>query len=106
MKKITVLLVLLSCFTIPTNAQFIKKLGKKAKKAAEKAVERRVEKKATEKTEKVLDSTIDRKRNPKKKGAIPTISSAIPAKNYTFNYSSEMQIISGKDKMNILYFLP
>lgn len=50
--------VLLLCFT-SSNAQFLKKLGKRAEKAAERAVERRVDKEATEKTDQALDSILE-----------------------------------------------
>ncbi len=106
MKKITVLLLLMSCFTIPANAQFFKKLGKKAEKAAERAVEKRVERKATEETERVLDSTLDRKSKKNKGMRMPGISRTAPAESYSFIYRAEMEITSGKDLMNIDYFLP
>ncbi len=46
-------------FVPTTNAQLLKKLGKRAEKAAERAVERRVEKETTEKTEAALDSILE-----------------------------------------------
>lgn len=48
-------------FTFSTNsdAQILKKLGKRAQKAAERTVERRVEKETTEKTDQALDSILE-----------------------------------------------
>ncbi len=106
MKKITILLISLFCFTIPTNAQFFKKLGKKAEKAAERTVEKRVERKATEETEKVLDSSLDRKSKKNKGMRMPGLSNVAPAESYAFTYRSEMEIISGKERINVDYFLP
>jgi len=112
MKRTTILLVILFCFAGQANAQFFKKLGKKAEKAAERAVERRVEKKATEETNRVLDSTLDRKRktNTKPKSnrsaSIPGTTKATPAASYSFGHKAVMQIINGKEVMDVDYFLP
>ncbi len=57
-KVVLVTGILLLCFT-SSNAQFLKKLGKRAEKAAERAVERRVDKEATEKTDQALDSILE-----------------------------------------------
>lgn len=46
-------------FAQTANAQFLKKLGKRAERAAERAVERRVDKETTEKTDQVLDSILE-----------------------------------------------
>jgi hypothetical protein len=106
MKKLPLVLILFFCFTGTTHAQFFKKLAKKAEKAAERTVERRVERKASEKTDQVLDSTMDRKRKPNKGLGIPSLSKANPAASYAFKYKAKMQITSGKDVMNLHYFLP
>lgn len=56
----SILLVLaLTFFSLPTNAQFLKKLGKKAQKAAERTVERRVEQETSKKTDQALDSILE-----------------------------------------------
>jgi len=57
--KIGTLFFLLFGFAQTTNAQFLKKLGKRAERAAERAVERRVDKETTEKTDQVLDSILE-----------------------------------------------
>ncbi len=56
----SILLVLaLTFFSLPTNAQFLKKLGKRAQKAAERTVERRVDQEASKKTDQALDSILE-----------------------------------------------
>ncbi|ASV31015.1 OmpA family protein [Maribacter cobaltidurans] len=57
-KLFLVTVILFFCAT-DSNAQFLKKLGKRAEKAAERAVERRVDKEATEKTDQALDSILE-----------------------------------------------
>ncbi|WP_425234489.1 OmpA family protein [Ulvibacterium sp.] len=57
--KIGATFFLLLGFAQTANAQFLKKLGKRAEKAAERAVERRVDKETTEKTDQVLDSILE-----------------------------------------------
>ncbi|MFS4468474.1 OmpA family protein [Maribacter sp. 2210JD10-5] len=54
------------------NAQFLKKLGKRAEKAAERAVEKRVDKEATKKTDQVLDSILEPGSGSSKKTPLPT----------------------------------
>ncbi|WP_350287847.1 OmpA family protein [uncultured Croceitalea sp.] len=55
------MLGLLTLFFVSTgtNAQFLKKLGKKAQKAAERTVERRVENETSKKTDQTLDSILE-----------------------------------------------
>lgn len=62
-------ILLFSC--TQANAQFLKKLGKRAEKAAERAVERRVEKEATEKTDQALDSILEPGSKGSKKTPVP-----------------------------------
>lgn len=114
MKKSTFILLLLLCFALPTNAQFFKKLGKSVEKAAEKAIEKKAEQKTTKETEKAFDSTFNKKRktnkkiNNKSKGgsSIPGLSKATSAETYTFNHKAVMQVINGKEVMDVDYFLP
>lgn len=62
----SILMVLaLACFSLPTNAQFLKKLGKRAQKAAERTVERRVDQEASKKTDQALDSILEPGQNGK-----------------------------------------
>lgn len=77
-KLIFTLITLFACVSI-TNAQFLKKLGKKAEKAAERAVERRVEKEATEKTDQALDSILEP--GSKKGGKSPAPNTKSPNEN-------------------------
>jgi len=111
MKKVTLLIILLFGFTTVTNAQFFKKLGKKVEKAAEKAVERKAEQKTTKETEKAFDSTFNKKRGNKRKNksggmSIPGLSKVAPAENYVFNHKAVMYMKSGKEEMDIDYYLP
>ncbi|MEO0572555.1 MAG: OmpA family protein [Bacteroidota bacterium] len=69
----SVLLVLaLAFFSLPTNAQFLKKLGKKAQKAAERTVERRVEQESSKKTDQALDSILEPGQKPSTNPDRPT----------------------------------
>jgi len=61
----TLLVICLLAVAAPSDAQFLKKLGKAAERAAERTVERRVEKETTKSTDRALDSVIDA---PKTKG--------------------------------------
>ncbi|UWX54371.1 OmpA family protein [Maribacter litopenaei] len=76
--------VLLICCT-SSNAQFLKKLGKRAEKAAERAVERRVDKEATEKTDQALDSILEPGSKKNGKSPVPntTDSEEKPQNNNT-----------------------
>lgn len=69
-------ILLFSCLFIfsstQVNAQFLKKLGKRAEKAAERAVERRVDKEATEKTDQALDSILEPGAKGGQKSPVPT----------------------------------
>lgn len=62
--KSFLLVLFFGCFIVPSNAQILKKLGKRAQKAAERTVERRVDREASKKTDEVLDSILE----PEKKG--------------------------------------
>lgn len=112
MKKTTLFIALLLCFAGTANAQFFKKLGEKVGKAAEKAVERKAEQKTTKETEKAFDSTFNKKRNNKKRNnkgngiSMPGLSNVAPAEKYTFNHKAVMYIKSGKEEMDVDYFLP
>lgn len=56
----TLLAAALLLFAMPdADAQFLKKLGKKAQQAAERTVERRVEQETSEKTDQALDSILE-----------------------------------------------
>ncbi len=74
-------------FSINCNAQFLKKLGKRAEKAAERTVERRVEQETSKKTDEVLDSILEpgnKNKKPSNKNGNP-----IPEMDNTNGNSSE-----------------
>ncbi len=54
-------------YSVPTNAQFLKKLGKKAEEASKRALEKKVEEKSERETEKAFDSVFTSKKSEKKK---------------------------------------
>jgi len=64
-KILTILFALLA--SAGSNAQLLKKLGKRAERAAERAVERRVERETEKSTDRALDSIIDAPKKGKKK---------------------------------------
>jgi len=110
MKKTILFTALMLCFAGTANAQFFKKLGKKAEQAAEKAIERKVERKATKETEKAFDSTFNKKRKNKKQtksgNGMSGLTQVDPAESYAFTNKAEMHIISGKEEANFDYYLP
>ena len=72
---LTTCTLLLFFLAIPTTeAQILKKLGKRAQKAAERTVERRVEQESSKKTDEVLDSILE----PGQKGKQPPAAPAPP----------------------------
>ncbi len=113
MKNIILLLAFSLCCTGTTNAQFLKKLGKKIEKAAEKTVEKKAEQKTKKETEKVFDSTFnkekeDKTEQQKKKKrtfGMPSLASVAPADAYNFDHKVEMRMISGKDEIDIDYYI-
>jgi len=107
MKKTTLFIACILCFSGSVNAQFLKKLGKKVEQAAGKAIERKAERKATKETEKAFDSTFNRKKKNKQRTSRSAgISKVKSAETYAFNHKAEMQFITKKEKMTVNYFLP
>lgn len=106
MKKTTLFVACILCFTGSSNAQFFKKLGKKVEQAAEKTVVRKAERKTSKETEKAFDSTFNNNRKNKRNVNSPIKTKATPAASYAFNHKVAMQIISGKNVMDMDYFLP
>lgn len=111
MKKTTLFIAFILCFGGTANAQFFKKLGEKVGKAAENAVERKAEQKTKKETEKAFDSTFNKKRKNKagnKRGgmSLPGLSNVAPADSYLFKHKAVMHIKSGKEDMDIDYYLP
>jgi hypothetical protein len=65
--KFTLPIICMFAFAPSANAQFLKKLGKRAEKAAERVVERRVEQEAEKKTDAALDSILEPGQKKKKR---------------------------------------
>lgn len=106
MKKVTLLSILILCFSGSVNAQILKKLGKKIEKAAEKTIERKVEQKTKRETEKAFDSTFNKKRKNKRNKGNSGLVKVDPAASYAFKHKAKMQMTTGKDVMDIDYYLP
>ena len=106
MKKILFFIVFILAFKGSTNAQFFKKLGKKVERASERVLERKAEEKAAKVTEAAVDSVFNKKKHKPQTNKKYGLSKATPAGSYAFNYKVEMRMKSGKDIMNIDYFLP
>ena len=66
-KSIALLLCIFFLGTTNSNAQFLKKLGKRAEKAAERAVLRKTDQKVTKETEKAMDTILNGKKKTKRK---------------------------------------
>lgn len=96
--KILMVLFLVG-MTTTSNAQFWKKLTKKAQEAAEQTVERKV----AEKTERETDKTFDTVFN--NKGKLFKSKKAEKLETYSFTHQYVMDIISDKDTTNITYYL-
>jgi len=93
-----VLLIALCSFT-GSNAQFWKKLKKRAEQAVEETVKRKVEEKTAKETEKTFDTLFNNKGKLFKKKKIDV------AENYTFSHQYIMEVISGSDTTDITYYL-
>ena len=105
MKIITLIIALCICFSTSANAQFLKKLAKKIEKAAEKTVERKAEQKTTKETGEAFDSIFN---NPKENNApVRHVgqSKTEPSSSYSFDHKVKMKLTSGKDVMNLNYYL-
>lgn len=120
MKTRYILLVLLAFgITFNAEAQFLKKLKKKAEQAAERAVMKKTEQIVTEKTEKTIDDVADGKdKDPKvqtsdSQSPAPQNTPGAPGMNpmsggsadtsnlpssYNFNWEYKTEIVTGKDQ--------
>lgn len=95
-KKIIFIAVLLSVST--TNAQFFKKLIKRAQKSAEKSIEKKVEQKTQKETDKFFDKTVDRKKEQGKRSSL--------TKTYDFSHKYLVEIENHRGKKNqLIYYL-
>lgn len=80
------------CFSLPAEAQLLKKISKRAEKAAENAVLRKTDQKVTKETDKALDSLLNEKGEKKAVAGEPGVSESSPtpsAENATSNAKSE-----------------
>ena len=113
MKRLAVLFVLSLIFIPETQAQFFKKLKKKAENAVERTVTRRAEREVEKSTDRALDSVIDAPKNKKKnkdKGVNPLSMMGGPVnyqETYNFPLSVTMEIQEGnkaKNKQTMLQY--
>lgn len=113
-KILTVLMIL--CFVAPTQAQFLKKLKKRAEKAVEQTVLNRTDKEVSEATDKAIDGVMESEnqsqQNSKADQMQENIQSLFGAGNlekipdqYVFSYKARMEITSNNDKTEIEYWL-
>lgn len=95
------LLFTLTALLLVTNgqAQFFKKLKKRAEEAAKETVAMKVEEKTARETEKTFDSVFNNK------GKLFKGKKVAPSENYSFTHIYEMAIVSNKDTMPITYHL-
>lgn len=103
MKRLSFILAIFLAFSGTTNAQFFKKLGNKIANAAEKAVEKKAVQKTTRETEEAFDSTFN---TPTKQSTHFGLTQIDPAASYAFDHKVVMKFTSGKDVMDVDYFLP
>ncbi len=107
MKNSYFIIVVLLSFTGTANAQVFKKLGNKITRAAEKAVERKAVQKTTRETEDAFDAAFNKEgKNKGNRSGAFGLTSAEPEKTYAFNFKASMKMTSGKDVMNLDYYLP
>lgn len=97
-KNLFALCVLFLVPTLPTEAQFLKNLGKKAQRAAERTVERRVERETSKKTDQTIDSVFSKKDDK------DIEMGAAADKAYAFNTKYVMEITTDEDTLPITYF--
>ena len=94
-----ILLLVTLCFCTTGNAQFWKKITKRAERAAEEAIERKVEEKAARETEKTFDTVFNNK------GKLFKKKKAEKLPNYKFSHQYVMEVISENDTTDITYYL-
>ena len=95
------LLFTLTALLLVTNgqAQFFKKLKKRAEEAAKEAVNRKVEEKTARETEKTFDTVFNNQ------GKLFKGKKVTPLERYTFSHKYIMEVISDKDTTDITYYL-
>lgn len=100
--KAYIILVLAALLGIQTSqAQFLKKLGKRAQQAAENAVIRKTSDKVAEKTSKTMDKVFDMKMTP---GNTNVDLSELPD-SYEFTWLYTLKMSHKKGDLNMNYFL-
>jgi hypothetical protein len=100
MKKVTtVVLIAALCFSANSNAQFWKKIKKRAEEAAKETVARKVEEKTARETEKSFDSVFNNK------GKLFKGKKVKIASNYAFTHQYTMEITSENSTTEIIYYL-
>lgn len=120
-KKLSLIGMSMLLLSVPAEAQFLKKLGKKAEQAAERTVLNRADKEVSKKTDEAIDGVLEgdgKEKEPKAKeqdGNAAKQGATLPAilggnlddvpDTYTFSYQVKMKIDSGKEDMDIAYWL-
>jgi len=100
MKTLKILFVLISfCYATKSEAQFFKKLKKRAEEAVKETVIRKTEEKTSRETEKTFDTVFNNK------GRLFKSKKVKVAESYTFSHQYTMEIISDKDTTDITYYL-
>ncbi len=100
MKKVTmVVLITAFGFSMNCNAQFWKKIKKRAEEAAKETVARKVEEKTARETEKTFDSVFNNK------GKLFKGKKTKVAESYTFSHQYTMEITSGENVIDMIYYL-
>ncbi|PCJ95289.1 MAG: hypothetical protein COA50_08740 [Flavobacteriaceae bacterium] len=94
-----ILLIAALSFFTTSNAQFWKKLTKKAGEAAKEKITQKVEEKTAKETEKTFDTVFNNKGKLFKNKKTKKLAS------YTFSHQYIMEVISEKDTTDITYYL-
>lgn len=109
MKRNTLfLIVVLSIFwSVPTNAQFLKNLGKKVVNATEKSIEKKAEQKTTQTVDNSMDGIFNSVSSDKKdnKNDSPSTSDKKPNKNYFFDYLYQLEVQSAENETELNFFI-
>lgn len=120
--KAIIATLLVLCFILPAQAQFLKKLVKKGEQAAERTILNRTDKEVSKGTDKAIDGAMgkgDKKQDDSSKEPAVKEKQATESKitnmfggslegvpdSYTFSYVLTYQMESGGDKLPFKYFL-
>lgn len=110
-KAYFILFVFTFSFIQNSDAQLLKRIGRKVKETAEGTIEKKTEEKTQEETEKAFDNvfTSDTTQQKKNGGSSYGLSDKEPPSSYQFKHRVDMRMTSGKDgkdSVNLNYFLP